>query len=242
MEGQINFPEIFQALVYDPARPMLFNSLPFLLLFVIFYGGYLLVLRRVNARIFYLLAFSCFFYYKCSGWHLGLLLLTTVINFAFGHLIFASTRQRWRVFGLWASVGCSLGILAYFKYSLFFLNTLSLALNKNFGAVDILLPAGISFYTFQTLSYTIDIYRKQIEPLSANARHWREWAKALMDFSFYVSFFPHRPGSRISPANPPTASTQPGGFCASTFADYGRALQKGGHFGLPQDQFRGPRF
>ena len=190
MEGQINFPEIFQALVYDPARPMLFNSLPFLLLFVIFYGGYLLVLRRVNDRIFYLLAFSCFFYYKCSGWHLGLLLLTTVINFAFGHLIFASTRQRWRVFGLWASVGCSLGILAYFKYSLFFLNTLSLALNKNFGAVDILLPAGISFYTFQTLSYTIDIYRKQIEPLSAHARRWQEWAIALMDFSFYVSFFP----------------------------------------------------
>jgi alginate O-acetyltransferase complex protein AlgI len=190
MEGRINFSEILEALVYDPARPMLFNSVPFLLLFVLFYGGYLLFLRRANARIFYLLAFSCFFYYKSSGGYLALLLLTTGINFALGHIIFAATQHRWRLLGLWVSIACSLGILAYFKYALFFINTLSLVLHTNFGALDILLPVGISFYTFQTLSYTIDIYRKQIEPLSVGASSWLEWAKAFMDFSFYVSFFP----------------------------------------------------
>ena len=190
MEGRINFSEILQALIYDPARPMLFNSVPFLLLFVLFYGGYLLFLRQANARIFYLLAFSCFFYYKSSGGYLVLLLLTTGINFALGHIIFTATQRRWRLLGLWASIICSLGILAYFKYFLFFLNTLSLVLQTDFDALDILLPVGISFYTFQTLSYTIDIYRKQIEPLSAGARSWHEWGRAFMDFSFYVSFFP----------------------------------------------------
>lgn len=190
MEGRINFSEIQQVLVYDPARPMLFNSLPFLLLFVLFYGGYLLCLRRTNVRIFYLLAFSCFFYYKSSGGYLALLILTTLLNFVLGHAIFTATQRRWRLLGLWASIICSLGILAYFKYSLFILNTLNLVLHKNFGAADILLPAGISFYTFQTLSYTIDIYRKQIEPLSARVQHWQEWGLAFLDFSFYVSFFP----------------------------------------------------
>lgn len=190
MEGQIDFSGILQMLVYDPARPMLFNSVAFLLLFVLFYGGYLLFLRRANARIFYLLAFSCFFYYKSSGGYLVLLFLTTGINFALGHTIFSATQHRWRLFGLWASIICSLGILAYFKYRLFFLNTLSLVLHTDFEALDILLPVGISFYTFQTLSYTIDIYRKQIEPLSAGVRSWRDWARAFIDFSFYVSFFP----------------------------------------------------
>jgi alginate O-acetyltransferase complex protein AlgI len=181
---------LMSLLTYDPARPLLFNSFPFFVLFIVFYGGYLLFLKKANARILYLFAFSCFFYYKSSGWHLVFLLLATAVNFSLGHAIFSAVQQRWRRYYLWASILISLGILAYFKYTLFFLNTLSLVLDKNFGTVDILLPAGISFYTFQTLSYTIDIYRRQLAPLSAGAAGLRAWAKASLDFSFYVSFFP----------------------------------------------------
>lgn len=190
MDGQINWEGLLELAVYDPARPLLFNSLHFLLLFAVFYGGYLLLLRRVNLRIFYLLVFSCFFYYKSSGWYLGLLILATAMNFGFGHAIYRSRHRLWRFFFLWCSILCSLGILGYFKYSHFVLNTLSLTTGKSFGLQDIFLPVGISFYTFQTLSYTIDVYRKYLEPLSAHARSRMDWARAFMDFAFYVSFFP----------------------------------------------------
>jgi D-alanyl-lipoteichoic acid acyltransferase DltB (MBOAT superfamily) len=181
---------LISLLAYDPNRPLLFNSFPFFVLFIAFYGGYLLFLKKPNARILYLFAFSCFFYYKSSGWHLIFLLLSTAVNFGLGHAISCAVQQHLRRYYLWASIGISLGILAYFKYSLFFLNTISLVFDQNFGTVDILLPAGISFYTFQTLSYTIDIYRRQLAPLSAGAATRGDWAGAFLDFSFYVSFFP----------------------------------------------------
>lgn len=181
---------LMNLLTYDPERPLLFNSVPFFVLFITFYGGYLLFLKKANTRILYLFAFSCFFYYKSSGWHLVFLLLATAINFGLGHAIFSAVQQRLRRYYLWASIFISLGTLAYFKYSLFFLNTFSLVLDKNFGTVNILLPVGISFYTFQTLSYTIDIYRRELAPLSAGAKGKKDWAVAFLDFSFYVSFFP----------------------------------------------------
>ena len=87
MKGQINWQELADLLVYDPGRPLLFNSAAFFLFFLFLYAGYLFLLKRTNLRILYLLAFSLFFYYKSSGWFFLLLLATTGINFILGHLM-----------------------------------------------------------------------------------------------------------------------------------------------------------
>ena len=190
MKGQINWQGLTDLLVYDPGRPLLFNSMAFFLFFLFLYAGYLFLLKRTNLRILYLLAFSLFFYYKSSGWFFLLLLATTGINFFLGHLMHITQRRLVRFVLLWCSIGSSLGVLVYYKYSLLFLGTWQLATGQSWSIGALFLPAGISFYTFQTLSYTIDIYRKYLNPLSAGAKTLLDWGKAFMDFAFYISFFP----------------------------------------------------
>ncbi|MBK6948215.1 MAG: MBOAT family protein [Haliscomenobacter sp.] len=147
-------------------------------------------MKRTNLRILYLLLFSLFFYYKSSGWFFLLLLATTGINFFLGHLMHLTQRRLVRFALLWCSIGSSLGVLAYYKYSSLFLGTWELITGQSWTIGALFLPAGISFYTFQTLSYTIDIYRKYLPPLSAGAKTPLDWGKAFMDFAFFISFFP----------------------------------------------------
>ncbi len=190
MKGQINWQGLADLLVYDPGRPLLFNSAAFFLFFLFLYAGYLFLLKRTTLRILYLLLFSLFFYYKSSGWFFLLLLATTGINFFLGHLMHITQRRLIRFFLLWCSIGSSLGVLVYYKYSPLFLDTWKLATGQSWSIGALFLPAGISFYTFQTLSYTIDIYRKYLAPLSAGAKTLLDWGKAFLDFAFYISFFP----------------------------------------------------
>ncbi len=81
------------------------------------------------------------------------------------------------------SLGVNLGLLAYFKYTNFLGGVIASLMGGEFTALDILLPSGISFFTFQSLSYTIDVYRKDIKPLTN-----------ILDYAFYVSFFPQAGG------------------------------------------------
>ncbi|MFM8361457.1 MAG: MBOAT family protein, partial [Haliscomenobacter sp.] len=187
---QWNIERIRDMGVYQSNRPLLFNSLDFFVFFILLYAGYMFLYRRSNLRILYLLAFSLFFYYKTSGWFLLLLLLVSLLNYVSAHLVFVSRGRSARLAFMWCGVLSSLGFLGYYKYSRWFLETLQVLGVKGWSLPDIALPVGISFFTFQALSYTIDVYRGTLQPTGAGARNAGQWLRGFGDFAFYISFFP----------------------------------------------------
>jgi alginate O-acetyltransferase complex protein AlgI len=165
--------------IYNPKQPLLFNSALFLGLFIIFYFIYIVSRKTHYFRITYVVLFSLFFYYKCSGIYFWLLVFSSVVDYSLSRLIYAEVIQFYRRFYLILSLVINLGMLAYFKYTNFFIDNFNGLFSGSLAFEDIFLPIGISFYTFQTLSYTIDVYRKELEP-----------TKSFVDFLFFVSFFP----------------------------------------------------
>ncbi|MEZ5038661.1 MAG: MBOAT family O-acyltransferase [Saprospiraceae bacterium] len=186
----INWTDISPYFAYDPGKPMLFNSMVFLVWFMVFYGGYLCLKRQANWRLIYTLAFSLFFYYKSSGIYFLLLILSTLIDFFLGHFIFKADtplkRKAWLILSLFAN----LGLLFYFKYTNFFIGTINSVAGTNWAFQSIFLPVGISFFTFQTMSYSIDVYRGKLIPLTEGIKDIKSFFTQLLDFSFFVSFFP----------------------------------------------------
>lgn len=165
--------------LYDPHSPMIFSSGIFLWLFAAFIVVYLLLQRRTTARLMFVTLFSYYFYYKSSGTYFFLLAVVTVSDFLLA-LLMEHTVTRWKR-KLWVVVSLcvNLGLLCYFKYTNFLLECWASLTGGTFSMLDIFLPVGISFFTFQSLSYTIDVYRREIKPLTN-----------LLDYAFYVSFFP----------------------------------------------------
>ena len=168
----------------------MFNTVDFLVLFILFFAGYVMLIKRFNLRILYTLLFSLYFYYQSSGWYFFLLIGSTLVDFGLGHAIYSAS-QKWkkRLF-LLLSLLVNLGLLGYFKYTNFFLGALNDMVGTNFALRAIFLPVGISFFTFQTLSYSIDIYRGKLTPLTAQVDSWSSFWARLLDFAFFVSFFP----------------------------------------------------
>ena len=175
----IDFSRIKEVLTYDPQAPMIFSSGIFLWLFTAFLVVYVLLQHKHTARILFVTLFSYYFYYKSSGTYFFLLALVTVCDFFLAQLM-ARAEGYWKRKGLVVlSLSVNLGLLAYFKYTNFLGGVIASLMGGEFTALDIFLPVGISFFTFQSLSYTIDVYRKDIKPLTS-----------LLDYAFYVSFFP----------------------------------------------------
>lgn len=175
----IDFSRLKEVLTYDPQAPMIFSSGIFLWLFAAFMIVYILLQRKYTARILFVTLFSYYFYYKSSGTYFFLLALVTVCDFLLAQWM-DRTEGRWKRKGLVTlSLGVNLGLLAYFKYTNFLGGVIASLMGGEFTALDIFLPVGISFFTFQSLSYTIDVYRKDIKPLTN-----------ILDYAFYVSFFP----------------------------------------------------
>lgn len=182
---------------YDPKNPLIFSQGVFWLFFALVLLVNQIIYKRIPIRNLFLLAFSLFFYYKSSGFFFFLLLFSSIVDFYISKWIFNSSQQSVKKLLLWLSVIINLGLLGYFKYTFFIADTinqlsglklspydyLSAFANNWFGTSfqieKIFLPVGISFYTFQTMSYTIDVYRGKLTPL-----------KSLPDFAFFVSFFP----------------------------------------------------
>ena len=169
-----------ELLTYNSNSPLIFNSGLFLFLFVAFAAGYGLLKRTTSLRILYVIAFSIYFYYKSSGIYFLLLIFVSISDYLIAHAIAGSDDKslKKRLVGL--SVAINLAMLGYFKYTNFFIEMA----NGLFGAgfldfQNIFLPVGISFFAFQSMSYTIDVYRGEIRPLS-------RWT----DYLFYLSFFP----------------------------------------------------
>lgn len=188
--GALNMQAIIDYFIYLPERPLSFSSIAFFVLFLFFYTLYISTHKTILWRTFYTLAFSLFFYYKSSGVYLLLLILSTVIDFTLGHFIHRATIPWKRRFFLWLSLGANLGLLGYFKYTNFILASIHAFKGKPFEPLDIFLPVGISFFTFQTMSYSIDVYRGKLVPLTDYVHDIGSFFKQLMDFAFFVSFFP----------------------------------------------------
>ena len=171
--------KIAQQFVYDPSSPLLFSSGAFLFFFL----GFLLIYRGLinqhRLRIFWCILFSFFFYYKSSGIYFVLLIVSVLIDYHAAHWITRAEQPSRKKLYLILSLVSNLGILAYFKYTNYFVELWNMASGGDWGPFDIFLPVGISFFTFQSMSYTIDVYRGKLEPLND---YW--------DFSFYVTFFP----------------------------------------------------
>lgn len=175
----IDLTRLRDIFVYDPQAPMIFSSGIFLWLFAAFILFYLLLQHRATARLLFVTAFSYYFYYKSSGTYFFLLAIVTLSDFFIARLMHRST-VRWQRKGwVMLSLLINLGLLCYFKYANFLGDFFASLAGGTFTAMDIFLPVGISFFTFQSLSYTIDVYRKEITPLSNP-----------LDYAFYVSFFP----------------------------------------------------
>lgn len=188
---------IRQFVTYSENRPLIFTEGAFWLFFAVLLLGYSLVYKTRYLRSLYLLIFSLFFYFKASGFFFILLLFSTICDYILGLLIH-STQTNWKRKGYLAtSVLINLAVLSFFKYSYFFADTANGLVGTNvqpfnflshwsnllfatsFDVTSIILPVGISFFTFQTISYTVDIYRHKVNPV-----------KSIIDFGFYVSFFP----------------------------------------------------
>ncbi len=186
-----------EILLYSEAKPLLFTRLYFWGFFAFLLLIYSFIYKKNPLRNAYLFFMSLFFYYKSGGYFFTLLIFSTIADFTLGQLIYsAKTSLRKKLF-VAASVVINLSLLGYFKYTYFFTDIINSSSHTNFEVFNylaswtnnltgssfnisrIILPVGISFYSFQTISYSIDVYRGKLKPV-----------KNIIDFGFYVSFFP----------------------------------------------------
>lgn len=174
-------PEVIGGLLkYDPANPMIFSSGIFLFLFAGFTLFYAFMRRTPVLRMVYVSLFSVYFYYKTGGFYFFLLVLVSITDFLIGHFLDKTKIKLYRRALVALSVMINVGMLGYFKYTNLFIQIANdLAGGEIFSFKNIFLPVGISFFVFQSMSYTIDIYRRQLRPLGC-------W----LDYFFYLSFFP----------------------------------------------------
>ena len=163
---------------------MLFNSIDFAIFLPIVFALYWLLKSRLSAQNL-LIAVSSYVFYGWWDWRFLLLILfSTIVDYTIGLWMVKTEQPKQRKYLLWVSLAVNLGLLGFFKYYNFFLDSFIDAFSffgqpLNFRGLDIVLPVGISFYTFQTLSYSIDVYRKKLEP-----------TKDFVSFAAFVSFFP----------------------------------------------------
>ena len=175
----VSIHNILQQFVYHPKEPLIFSSGFFLFLFLGFVGLFYFVHKKHNAKLAYVVLFSLYFYYKSSGIYFFLLILSTVVDYNLANLIYNAEKHWKRQALLVFSLLLNLGLLAYFKYTNFLFQIFCDLSSHHFDPFHIFLPVGVSFFTFQSLSYTIDIYRGELKPV-----------KRILDYAFFVTFFP----------------------------------------------------
>lgn len=186
-----------RVLAFDQNSPLLFTQFYFWAFFAIVFAGFSLMHNRRLLRNSFLFFASILFYYKTSGLFFLILLFSTVSDFTLGQAIYRSKSHFKQKLFVSTSVIINLATLFYFKYAYFFTDSYNQLFHTNlevfnyiahwsnniggtsFDVSQIMLPVGISFYTFQTISYSVDVYRKKLKPVTN-----------ILDFGFYVSFFP----------------------------------------------------
>ena len=211
MEGFLNIASEFfvNLFAFDKAHPLLFTQFYFWAFFAIVFAFFCLLKNKILLRNAFLFFASLFFYYKTSGLFTLILIFITLYDFFAGKWLHSRKKDSSRNFVLALSVIVNLSILCYFKYAYFLTDVVNnlfhtefrvfdvfswmgneITQSNRFSVDDILLPVGISFYTFQAISYIMDVYRRRIEPV-----------RNILDFGFYVSFFPQLVAGPIVRAN-----------------------------------------
>ncbi len=183
--------------VFNQDAPLIFTRFYFWAFFAVVLAGYSVIYKKEKPRNAYLFLVSLFFYYKTSGIFFLLLIFSTLVDFFIGKAIYKSDIKHKRKLLLALSIVVNLSVLVYYKYSGFFSESINYLFGIQTEPVDLLakwtnqfagthftidkiiLPVGISFFTFQTISYSVDIYRRKLKPVDS-----------IVDFGFYVSFFP----------------------------------------------------
>ena len=194
---------------FNSDAPLLFTQFYFWAFFAIVFAGFALLKNKILLRNTYLAFFSVFFYYKTSGLFVLILVFATFLNLFCAKNIFNAKTENLRKFHLAIGLIINLLVLCYFKYAYFvndILNNIfglnlkvfdvfawignTISGTQRFDAGNILLPVGISFYTFQNISYIMDVFRRRVAPV-----------KNFFNFAFYVSFFPQLVAGPIIRAN-----------------------------------------
>jgi len=188
---------ISDIIMFNPEKPLIFTQLYFWIFYAVVLLVFSIIYKDRALRNAFLFLASLFFYWKTSGLFFLLLVFSTFANFYIGNWIHRAQKKGTRKFGVFLSVFINLLLLSYYKYAYLFIGSVNSLFNTDFKVVNhvaawsnnltgthfdvsvILLPVGISFFTFQIMSYTIDLYRRRVDPV-----------KNLLDFGFFVSFFP----------------------------------------------------
>jgi alginate O-acetyltransferase complex protein AlgI len=163
---------------------MFFHSFSFLVFFVAVFAVYWAIPKH-RLRMGWLLAASCFFYMSWKPWTILLIVLSASVDYGVALRLLRTTQPWKRRFLLVFSIGVNLGLLGFFKYTNFMLDNIESALDffglhSSLKRLDLFLPLGISFYTFETISYVVDVYRGKTQPV-----------RSLLDYALYIMFFPH---------------------------------------------------
>jgi D-alanyl-lipoteichoic acid acyltransferase DltB (MBOAT superfamily) len=177
--SQIDCESLIRLFTFDAHQPLLFNTGLFMLLFVVFLGIYEIVRLNRTLKLLFVILFSLFFYYKSSGIYCAILLGVCASDYILGRLMGIATANWMRRAIVALNVVCNVGMLIYFKYFNLLYETFAEISDTNFSPLDIALPAGISFFTFRSISYIVDLYRGKLEPCSN-----------VLDYVFFMTFFP----------------------------------------------------
>jgi len=190
--GQL-IDDIAPYFVFNPEHRLLFNSAFFLGFFLVVYAIYILSRNHDHFRKAYLIAFSLYFYYLAGGdtmdinllgFHFKLnyfvlLVVCAVVTHWLAVKMYNSPKRSTQKVLLTLIIVGNLLMLAYFKYTNFFIDNLNALIGGDFSFQNIILPIGISFFVFEAISYGVDLYRKEMKP-----------ADSMLDFCFYITFFP----------------------------------------------------
>jgi D-alanyl-lipoteichoic acid acyltransferase DltB (MBOAT superfamily) len=195
--------------VFDSGYPFLFTQFYFWAFFAFVFAGFSLLKNKIVLRNSFLAFISLLFYYKTSGLFILILAFATLFNFFQGKLISNAKTEKLKKVHLISGLTVNLLTLCYFKYAYFFIELINNLCGTNLQVVDvfagignffsgidrfdagnILLPVGISFFTFQNISYLMDIFKDKVKPVNN-----------LLNFAFYVSFFPKLVSGPILRAN-----------------------------------------
>jgi|SRR6218665_1672276 len=164
---------------YDEGNPLLFNNGFFVFFFAIFIALYYQFRNNFPVRRYIFCFFSLYFFYKASGYFVGLVIISAIVDFVLSNAIYRQQNKAKRMALLVCSIVFNLGLLFFFKYTNFFISISNDLLKTGFNPLNLVLPVGISFYTFENLSYTMDVYRGQFKP-----------ARKFSDYLLFLSFFP----------------------------------------------------
>ncbi len=165
--------------LYDPKNPLLFNNGFFVFFFAIFIALYYNFRNNFKVRRYIFCFFSLYFFYKASGYFVIFVVISAIADYILSNTIYRQTNKKKKKLLLLCSILFNLGLLFFFKYTNFFISVTNDLLHTGFNPLNILLPVGISFYTFENLSYTIDVYRGHFQP-----------ARKFTDYLLFLSFFP----------------------------------------------------